>query len=141
MKIFFFRPPKCSLVSKLSTLSNESYNKTLSSDRIRGPTRPGKALNWIYKSFLSFLRKHACLRSRNDSHSQFSRSPLGTPGTPTPFCVLNMKKNGLQIMNLAPYASETNNSSLRRFSSHRQDALSASLPTSHHRLNRDRQPR
>ena len=45
----------------------------------------------------------------------------------------------LQIMSLAAYASETNNSSLRRFSSNRQDALSASLPTSHHRLNR--QPR
>ena len=40
---------------------------------------------------------------------------------------------------LAAYASETDNSSLRRFSSHRLDALSASLPTSQHRLNR--QPR
>ena len=40
---------------------------------------------------------------------------------------------------LAAYASETNKSSLRHFSSHRLDALSASLPTSHHRLNR--QPR
>ena len=79
------------------------------------------------------------LRSRNDSYSQFPRSPLGTPGTPTPFCVLNTKKNGLQIMNLAAYPSDTNNSSLRCFSSHRQDALSASLPTSHHRLNQ--QPR
>ena len=49
------------------------------------------------------------------------------------------EENGLQIMSLAAYASEPNNSSLRRFSSHRQDALAASLPTSHHRLNR--QPR
>ena len=35
---FFSRPLKCSLVSKKSTLS---------SDRIRGPTRSGKALNRI----------------------------------------------------------------------------------------------
>ena len=27
---------------------------------------------------------------------------------PTAFCVLNTKKNGLQIMSLASYASETN---------------------------------
>ena len=30
----------------------------------------------------------------------------------TPFCVLNTKKNGLQIMGLAAYASETNNTFL-----------------------------
>ena len=59
---FFFRPLKCSLVPKLSTLSSESYNKTLSSDRIRGPTRSGKALSRIYKSFLSLLRK-TCVAS------------------------------------------------------------------------------
>ena len=41
------------------------------------------------------------------SYSQFPRSPLGTPGTMTPFCVLNKTKNALQIMSLAVYASET----------------------------------
>ena len=40
--------------------------------------------------------------SRQDSYSQFPRSLLGTPGSPTSrtFCVLNTKKNGLQIMTL-----------------------------------------
>ena len=33
---------------------------------------------------------------RNDAYSQFPRSPLETPETPTPFCVLSTKKNGLQ---------------------------------------------
>ena len=59
------------LVPKLSTLS---------SDRIRGRTRSGKALNRIYLSW-AFFTKHACLRSRNDSYSQFPWSPQGTPGT------------------------------------------------------------
>ena len=60
------------LVPKLSTLS---------SDRIRGRTRSGKALNRIYLSYKAFFTKHAWLRSRNDSYSQFPRSSLRTPGT------------------------------------------------------------
>ena len=53
-------------------------------------------------SFLSFLRKRAWLWSRNDSYSQFPRSPLGTPGsTAVVFCVLNTKK----IKRLAGLAS------------------------------------
>ena len=88
------------LVPKLSTLS---------SDRIRGRTRSGKALNRIYLSW-AFFTKHACLRSRNDSYSQFPRSPLRTPGTTASLLCpkINTKKNGLQIMSLAAYASETN---------------------------------
>ena len=31
-----------------------------------------------------------------------------TPGTMTPFCVINTRKNGLQIMSLAAYACEPN---------------------------------
>ena len=50
---------------------------TLSSNRIRGPTRFRKALK-------AFFAKHVWLRSRNDSYSQFLRSPQGTPGTMTP---------------------------------------------------------
>ena len=64
---------KCSLVPKKSTLSR---------DRIRGATRSWKALNRINLS-LGFFAKHTWLRSRNDSYSQFPRSPLGTPGTMT----------------------------------------------------------
>ena len=41
------------------------------------------------------------------SAAQFPRSPQGTPGTMTLFCVLNTKKNTLQFMSLAAYASET----------------------------------
>ena len=37
----------------------------------------------------------------------FHGLPQGTPGTMTPFCVLNITKNALQIMSLAAYASET----------------------------------
>ena len=36
----------------------------------------------------------------------FPQSPQETPGTMTPFCVLNATKNALQIMSLAAYASE-----------------------------------
>ena len=54
----------------------------------------------------AFFTKHAWLWSRNDSYSQFPRSPLGTPvGPQRSFCVLNMKKKTrLQIMSLAAQA-------------------------------------
>ena len=55
----FFRPPKCSLVPKYSTLS---------SDRIRGPTRSGKARHLLNMPYWS----------RRDIYSHFPRSPLGT---------------------------------------------------------------
>ena len=45
----------------------------------------------VHLSYKAFFAKRAWLRSRNDSYSQFPRSPLGTPGT-TDVVVLNMKK-------------------------------------------------
>ena len=53
----------------------------------------------------AFFTKHVWLWSV--PYSQFPRCLLGTPGSVTPFYVLNMKKNGLQIMSLAAYASGT----------------------------------
>ena len=77
----------------------------LSSNRIRGPTRFGKALNLIFpKLSLQKMRGfgHATI------FSQFAGSPPGTSGTMTPSHVINTKKSGLQIMSLAACASETN---------------------------------
>ena len=58
---------------------------------------------WRVISIIAENKPHA------HHNSQFPRSPLGTPGTMTSLCILNTKKNGLQIMSLAAYASETNN--------------------------------
>ena len=71
----------------------------------------------LHKSFLlSFFAKHVWLWSCNNSYSQFPLSPLGTPGTMTPISILSTKKkNGLQIMSLAFYTSETNNYCVRTF--------------------------
>ena len=57
----------------------------------------------------AFFAKHAWLRSRNDSYSQFARSPLGTPGTMNPLLFHKYEENALQNMSLAAYVSETNN--------------------------------
>ena len=50
---------------------------------IRGPTCFGKALNFNLSCVTS---------TRNDSQSQFPRSPLGTPGTMTPYLCTKYKE-------------------------------------------------
>ena len=45
----------------------------------------------------AFLAKHAWLRSRHNSYSQFPRSPLGMPRTMIPFCVLNTRKTRYRL--------------------------------------------
>ena len=54
---------------------------SLSSDRIRGPTRFGKALNLIFPKLSSPNMRG--FGQRNDSYSQFPLSPQGRPGTMT----------------------------------------------------------
>ena len=58
--------------------------RLISIDRIRGPTRSGRALSRIYKSFLSLLRKTCVASVTQRFLFPVSRSKLGTPGAMTP---------------------------------------------------------
>ena len=89
---------------------------TLSSDRIRGPTRSGKSsISFVFQSTQRFQATKfvdrlvpettsfafifpAWLSSRHDTYPKFPRSPLGTPGTTTPFWRAENEKTSETLM-------------------------------------------